>query len=380
MGIGRKLGSVLIGALVAQMVFVAPIQASTLGDIQNLEQTKQQEISKIEALVQKKLISVNEKKTEIEDLNNQIATVEEQKAQTLVEIEEQKAVIAARKAQLQERLVALQTSSSAQSRILMLMEADNFGDFINLFIIIGQLQGADNDRIATAIEEEQKLEGLEDRLSEEVAMIEDKSQRLDAESKVLAKELNGLQAVLHENRAELEQIMSDRAAEEKRLAEKEAADRLVREEAEAQKAAAAKAEAEKAASAKVANAASVPVEEVETVVSTPVQTVPVSSPAQKEEAASGRQVLVNATAYSRNQPSLSNHTFLGIDLRENPMVIAVDPAFIPLWSLVEVPGYGIYLAGDTGSDIVGNRIDIHMESLDSALAFGRRQMTLTVLN
>ena len=107
----------------------------------------------------------------------------------------------------------------------------------------------------------------------------------------------------------------------------------------------------------------------------------VSAPAvPTEPAQSGRQVSVNATAYSRNQPSLSNHTFLGIDLRDNPMVIAVDPSVIPLWSLVEVPGYGIYLAGDTGSAIVGNRIDIHMENLNSAWAFGRRQLTVTVLN
>ena len=40
-------------------------------------------------------------------------------------------------------------------------------------------------------------------------------------------------------------------------------------------------------------------------------------------------------------------------------VIAVDPSFIPLGSRIYVPGYGEFVAGDTGGAINGNRIDIH---------------------
>ena len=36
------------------------------------------------------------------------------------------------------------------------------------------------------------------------------------------------------------------------------------------------------------------------------------------------EVTVEATAYSRNQSNLGNITYSGIDLRENPNVIAVD--------------------------------------------------------
>ena len=87
---------------------------------------------------------------------------------------------------------------------------------------------------------------------------------------------------------------------------------------------------------------------------------------------------VEATAYSRNQPVLSNYTFTGIDLRENSRVIAVDPNVIPLGSTIYVPGYGEYIAGDTGGAIIGNRIDIHFESLDSAIQFGRQSIDVQV--
>lgn len=366
-----------MAALAAQFLFAAPIKASTLNEIQEQEQSKQAEISAVEELIHDRLNSVNEKKAEIDDLNEQVSQVEDQKAKTLVEIEDKKAVIVARKAQLEERLVALQTSSSMNNRVLMLMEAESFSDFINLFLIISQLQGVDNDRIELAIKEEQELVALETRLYEEIAAIEETTSQLNAESEILAHELGSLQDILNDNQVELNRLAAERATEEERLVKV----------AQAEKEAAEKAEAEKVAAVKKTTPAPTesvvtapPAEEKIEVVEKPV-VEDVSAPAvPTEPAQSGRQVSVNATAYSRNQPSLSNHTFLGIDLRDNPMVIAVDPSVIPLWSLVEVPGYGIYLAGDTGSAIVGNRIDIHMENLNSALAFGRRQLTVTVLN
>lgn len=93
----------------------------------------------------------------------------------------------------------------------------------------------------------------------------------------------------------------------------------------------------------------------------------------------GRWMTVEATAYSRNQEVLSNFTFTGIDLRENPRVIAVDPDVIPLGSTVYVPGYGEYVAGDTGGAIIGNRVDLHMESVADAFEFGRRTLDVQIV-
>jgi 3D (Asp-Asp-Asp) domain-containing protein/LysM repeat protein len=120
----------------------------------------------------------------------------------------------------------------------------------------------------------------------------------------------------------------------------------------------------------------------ETVVETQPEQ-PEEEPAEEEAAQTsssenGRWMTVEATAYSRNQPVLSNYTFTGIDLRENSRVIAVDPNVIPLGSTIYVPGYGEYIAGDTGGAIIGNRIDIHFESLDSAIQFGRQSIDVQV--
>ena len=89
----------------------------------------------------------------------------------------------------------------------------------------------------------------------------------------------------------------------------------------------------------------------------------------------GRTLNVEATAYA-----LNGITATGIDLSKNPICIAVDPSVIPLNSLVEVPGYGIAIAGDTGGDIKGNRIDVHYPEVQQAMDFGRRKITIKVMN
>lgn len=95
---------------------------------------------------------------------------------------------------------------------------------------------------------------------------------------------------------------------------------------------------------------------------------------------SAETLTVVATAYSRNQPSLTNITAMGIDLRENPQVIAVDPDVIPLGTKVFVEGYGEAIAGDTGSAINGNRVDLHMESMDKSFTWGIQEVELTLLD
>lgn len=100
---------------------------------------------------------------------------------------------------------------------------------------------------------------------------------------------------------------------------------------------------------------------------------PKSAPAEQ----AGRSITVEATSYS-----LGGRSATGIDFSSNPnaKVIAVDPKVIPLGSKVKIPGYGVFVAGDTGGAIKGKRIDVHFPSRDQALQFGRRTLTATVLN
>lgn len=63
----------------------------------------------------------------------------------------------------------------------------------------------------------------------------------------------------------------------------------------------------------------------------------------------------------------------------NPHIIAVDPAIIPLKSMVYLEGYGFAVAEDTGSAIKNNSIDLLFDRHDDACRFGRRQLRVYLL-
>ncbi len=75
-----------------------------------------------------------------------------------------------------------------------------------------------------------------------------------------------------------------------------------------------------------------------------------------------RRIRMLATSYSASTAGVSptnpwfGYTRLGMKMRKG--IVAVDPRVIPLGSRVYVPGYGIGFAGDTGSRILGRRIDL----------------------
>lgn len=104
-----------------------------------------------------------------------------------------------------------------------------------------------------------------------------------------------------------------------------------------------------------------------------------SEPAAADEGATVFEM--EATAYTADCQGCSGVTATGINLRENRQqkVIAVDPDVIPLGTRVYVEGYGEAIAGDTGGAIKGNKIDLHVPTKEEALSFGRRTVTVTIM-
>lgn len=96
----------------------------------------------------------------------------------------------------------------------------------------------------------------------------------------------------------------------------------------------------------------------------------------------GKTMTVEATAYTAYCEGCSGTTANGTNLRANPhlKVIAVDPRIIPLGTKVWVEGYGEAIAADTGGAIKGNKIDVFIPNLNSAYEWGRRTVTIKVLN
>lgn len=91
----------------------------------------------------------------------------------------------------------------------------------------------------------------------------------------------------------------------------------------------------------------------------------------------GYVVYVEATAYSPEDPGLSHRTASGTRVRRG--VIAVDPRFIPLGTRVIIPGYGEAIAEDIGADIKGNLIDVAFDTRAEALAFGRQELEIFII-
>lgn len=93
-----------------------------------------------------------------------------------------------------------------------------------------------------------------------------------------------------------------------------------------------------------------------------------------------KTMTVKATAYTASCKGCSGITATGINLKKKPnaKVISVDPKKIPLGTKVYVEGYGEAIAGDTGSAIKGNKIDLHMPTKKKALNWGVRSVKIKV--
>lgn len=89
-----------------------------------------------------------------------------------------------------------------------------------------------------------------------------------------------------------------------------------------------------------------------------------------------------ATAYDPGPascgPRATGRTAIG--MRAGHGVVAVDPRVIPLRARLYIEGYGHAIAGDTGGAIKGHRIDLGYNSRSAALRFGRRPVTVHVLD
>lgn len=95
-----------------------------------------------------------------------------------------------------------------------------------------------------------------------------------------------------------------------------------------------------------------------------------------------KEITVESTAYTAYCNGCIGITKTGIDLRKNPnqKVIAVDPSIIPLGTNVYVEGYGHAVAGDVGSAIKGNTIDVYFPATKEAFEWGRKQVKVQILD
>lgn len=79
---------------------------------------------------------------------------------------------------------------------------------------------------------------------------------------------------------------------------------------------------------------------------------------------------MEATAYTPNDGNGNGHTALGGFAGKGHA--AVDPNVIPLGSIVFIEGYGYAICDDIGGAIHGMIIDVGVDTLDQAYAWGTK--------
>lgn len=388
----------LLGANVLLPVFA---QAESLTELDKKESAIARQSDQISGELQLALNDVNEKYQEVNQIRVKTSQNEATLAKTKANITETEQKIEQRKAAIAERMKETQVSGMTDRSISALLESKDLGEFLNRAFAMSVIQNAEKTKVASLGAAKEKLTELKATQESTQKQLKQDSQSLEAETTKLDSKMANLKQELAENKTSLEKISQDKEVEKARQAAEKAQKEQAEKEAQAAKEAAAvkAAEAEKIAQAQKeaqakaqAEAAAQSVKEAskpaESVSSTQQTTQTSEQP--KQEAAkpaepstpttSGRRLQMESTGYSCAESVNTYFTAMGIDLRQNPQVVAVDPSVIPLGSMVEVSGYGIAIAGDTGGAIKGNIIDCHFPTVEQCIQWGRRSVTVTVIS
>ena len=341
---------VALAFIFTQFLIIPNVSASSLEEIQNQKMTIQKEVNQIQKQVNQELEEVSAITIELEELDNEIAEHEKTIVQTEEEIAEQEVLVAQRLEYTGNQLKSLQKSEVNNNILIGILQAESFSEVMNMIYSASVLTSASEDRVEEAQKEHDKLTDMRETLVVEKESLNEKQVTAVEKKEALNTKVADLRKVLAENESELNNLNAE--------------ERAIKAEQEAKRRAA-------AARNNVTTASS----------NQSAASKSTSNTTQKSASTSaGEWRTVQATGYSTQQRGLSTHTATGIDLRVNPRVIAVDPRVIPLGSLVEVQGLGVYIAGDTGGAIKGNIIDIHYPTVGQALNWGRRNVKIRVIN
>lgn len=378
-------GIVASTLVAAQLIAIPTVSASSLENIQNEKQAVEETVNQLQGDLNVGLEEVSEISIALDELNKEIEEHKNTIVETEAEIVEQEELVEARYEHTAEQLQAMQTSELNHNIVLNLLQAETITDFFNTLITATRLTDASSQHLEEAQTEYQKLETLKEELVNEKTALDEKQVKVVEQKEALDTKVAALRTTIASNQAELEQLNEKEAQIHQEIAEREAAEKAAAEKAATEKAAAEKQKA--SVSIASSNQASASNENAKSNSNNSDDSNRSNDNANQKEAApkennnnAGSWFSVQATGYSTQQAGLSTRTATGINLLANPRVIAVDPSVIPLGSLVEVQGMGVYVAGDTGGAINGRIIDIHFSTVGQALNWGRRNVNVRIIN
>ncbi|WP_308418991.1 PcsB-like coiled-coil domain-containing protein [Virgibacillus oceani] len=362
--------------------------AETKQDLRNIQEQRKdvkEDLSKADK-------QVTDLMSEIEDLNKEIERVNQslqEKQETIEEterdiknsikdirilqdeIKELEADIQKRQEILKDRIASYQKSGGSMSYLEVIFGAQSFSDFISRVSLVSTITESDATLIENlktdihkvaekkklALEKLNELNEMKAKQEETLAQINGEKRKNEQHRVLLEKKQQALIALIGELKSE-DKNLASLEKEVKHNIEAQAAEKALRTKREAER----KRNETKARSVKEAVAKGNESEE------------------KTQENDDKKTFTVTATAYTLESAGGSGTTYTGIDLKENPnaKVIAVDPSVIPLGSIVHVEGYGYAIAGDIGSAINGNKIDVYVPTEQAAMKWGVRTVKVTI--
>ncbi|MCD6632334.1 aspartate protease [Lactococcus cremoris] len=364
---------ILVGAL---LMLLSVLPVNLLGvmkvDADSSQTEVNQEIQNFQAQLDSKLAQANKIYSQAQEAQQKVNQSKSKITELETGISETENDVVQLKASVAKQMRAMQANGGGTlSYIDIVASSKNLSDMIMRLTNLHVVLTAESDQAKSLIEKEESLKTMKVKLEESQETLVKNQNDYQGQVDALQSNISGLKDKISSNKQLLSEMQAKAAAEQKARDEalaKSVAD--VKAKAVAQAATKAEQEKTKDSSSSESN------NSVST--QTPADTnsnTTTNNNNSSSTTSGGRTLNVEATAYA-----LNGITATGIDLSKNPICIAVDPSVIPLNSLVEVPGYGIAIAGDTGGAIVGNIIDVHFPSNDQAIAWGRKNIQITVLS
>ena len=329
----------------------------SVADIQAKQESVKKQLDQNSNELSGKMDEINQVYQKLSDLEGKKKETEQRITQTQTKLQQAQQEKKNRVRDAKERLCELQKRQGTNTSLSILEKSTSLTQWLRSMIALQRLQSVYNDSLAA--------------VKQSIVDISQAKEQLQGYQSNLAsqeRQVNDQKAVLDSQMSDLKKKIADGQSEMKQLADREQQEKAME---EAQKKAAEE-EAQKQQQAS---------NQKQQVQQTSTKTVDNSEAATSADNVSGSKTLtMSATAYSTEANGMGTYSATGINLKQHPSCVAVDPSVIPLGSIIWVSGYGVSVAGDTGTAIKGNVIDLHFSTVAQSMAWGRRTVTVKILN
>lgn len=329
----------------------------SVADIQAKQESVKKQLDQNSNELSGKMDEINQVYQKLSDLEGKKKETEQRITQTQTKLQQAQQEKKNRVRDAKERLCELQKRQGTNTSLSILEKSTSLTQWLRSMIALQRLQSVYNDSLAA--------------VKQSIVDISQAKEQLQGYQSDLAsqeRQVNDQKAVLDSQMSDLKKKIADGQSEMKQLADRE-------QQAKAMEEAQKKAAEEEAQKQQQAS------NQKQQVQQTSTKTVDNSESATSADNVSGSKTLtMSATAYSTEANGMGTYSATGINLKQHPSCVAVDPSVIPLGSIIWVSGYGVSVAGDTGTAIKGNIIDLHFATVAQSMAWGRRTVTVKILN